>query len=163
MLVVGAELGLLFGAACHYAVPDLNMPLEAFAVVGMAAFFTAVVRGADHRDRPDHRNDGQLHDAVADARHLLHGHARADFAWQSANLRIAARETVGPVNGTAENATIAYSHFFSASAKLASATAISGRITIVRALRRKSETALSTEVARPVCNNHAATTAALRE
>jgi CIC family chloride channel protein len=44
MLVVGAQLGLLFGAGCHHAFVDLNMPNEAFAVVGMAAFFTAVVR-----------------------------------------------------------------------------------------------------------------------
>jgi CIC family chloride channel protein len=44
MLVVGAQLGLLFGAGCHQALPALAMPNEAFAVVGMAAFITAVVR-----------------------------------------------------------------------------------------------------------------------
>jgi CIC family chloride channel protein len=44
LLVVGAQSGLLFGAGCHYALPELTMPNEAFAVVGMAAFFTAVVR-----------------------------------------------------------------------------------------------------------------------
>jgi CIC family chloride channel protein len=44
MLVVGAQLGLLFGVGCNHAFGDLNMPNEAFAVVGMAAFFTAVVR-----------------------------------------------------------------------------------------------------------------------
>jgi CIC family chloride channel protein len=44
MLVIGAQLGLLFGVGCHQAMPELGMPAEAFAVVGMAAFFTAVVR-----------------------------------------------------------------------------------------------------------------------
>ena len=44
MLVVGAQLGLLFGVGCNHVFADLNMPNEAFAVVGMAAFFTAVVR-----------------------------------------------------------------------------------------------------------------------
>jgi CIC family chloride channel protein len=44
MLVLGAQLGLLFGVACRLVVPDLSTPPIAFAVVGMAAFFTGVVR-----------------------------------------------------------------------------------------------------------------------
>jgi CIC family chloride channel protein len=44
LLVIGAQFGLLFGAGCHHLLPELTMPSEAFAVVGMAAFFTAVVR-----------------------------------------------------------------------------------------------------------------------
>ena len=44
MLVIGAQLGMLFGAGCRYLMPGMGMPVEAFAVVGMAAFFTAVVR-----------------------------------------------------------------------------------------------------------------------
>jgi chloride channel protein, CIC family len=44
MLVLGAQLGLLFAALCHVAFPDLDTPPNAFAVVGMAAFFTGVVR-----------------------------------------------------------------------------------------------------------------------
>jgi CIC family chloride channel protein len=44
MLVLGAQLGLLFGALCRLAFPALDLPPEAFAVVGMAAFFTGVVR-----------------------------------------------------------------------------------------------------------------------
>jgi CIC family chloride channel protein len=44
MLVLGAQLGLLFGNLCRLAAPDFYMPPEAFAVVGMAAFFTGVVR-----------------------------------------------------------------------------------------------------------------------
>ena len=44
MLAVGAQFGLLFGIGCQHFFTDLNMPAEAFAVVGMAAFFTAVVR-----------------------------------------------------------------------------------------------------------------------
>ena len=44
MLVLGAQLGLLFAAVCRLGIPDLGTPPVAFAVVGMAAFFTAVVR-----------------------------------------------------------------------------------------------------------------------
>jgi CIC family chloride channel protein len=44
MLVLGAQLGLLFGMLCRFVLPDLDMPAEGFAVVGMAAFFTGVVR-----------------------------------------------------------------------------------------------------------------------
>jgi CIC family chloride channel protein len=44
MLVVGAQLGLLFGVGCRLVLPDLSTPPVAFAVVGMAAFFTGVVR-----------------------------------------------------------------------------------------------------------------------
>jgi chloride channel protein, CIC family len=44
MLVLGAQLGLFFGLVCRLAFPDLNIQPEGFAVVGMAAFFTGVVR-----------------------------------------------------------------------------------------------------------------------
>ena len=44
MLVLGAQVGFLFGALCRLVFPDLGAPPEAFAVVGMAAFFTAAVR-----------------------------------------------------------------------------------------------------------------------
>src|SRR5437588_7726420 len=44
MLVLGAQLGLLFGSAASQPFSDPQMPATAFAVVGMAAFFTAVVR-----------------------------------------------------------------------------------------------------------------------
>ncbi len=44
MLAVGAQFGLLFGVGCHHLFADFTMPAEAFAVVGMTAFFTAVVR-----------------------------------------------------------------------------------------------------------------------
>jgi CIC family chloride channel protein len=44
LLTVGAQSGLLFGAACHFAFPSVDIQPEAFAVVGMAAFFTGVVR-----------------------------------------------------------------------------------------------------------------------
>ena len=44
MLVLGAQLGLFFGQLCQLVFPDLNIQPEAFAVVGMAAFFTGVVR-----------------------------------------------------------------------------------------------------------------------
>jgi CIC family chloride channel protein len=44
MLVLGAQLGVLFGVLCRLAFPVLDVPPVAFGVVGMAAFFTGVVR-----------------------------------------------------------------------------------------------------------------------
>jgi CIC family chloride channel protein len=44
MLVLGAQIGLFFGTVCQLAFPGLDMPPVAFAVVGMASFFTGVVR-----------------------------------------------------------------------------------------------------------------------
>jgi Voltage gated chloride channel len=40
----GAQLGLFFGQLCQLVFPDLNIQPEGFAAVGMAAFFTGVVR-----------------------------------------------------------------------------------------------------------------------
>src|ERR1700739_49116 len=40
----GAHMGLFFGQLCQLVFPDLNIQPEGFAVVGMAAFFTGVVR-----------------------------------------------------------------------------------------------------------------------
>jgi CIC family chloride channel protein len=44
LLTLGAQLGLLFGVGCGLAFPDLPIQPQAFAVVGMAAFFAGVVR-----------------------------------------------------------------------------------------------------------------------
>jgi CIC family chloride channel protein len=44
MLVLGAQSGLLYGAVCHHWFPSEAPYPTALAVVGMAAFFTAVVR-----------------------------------------------------------------------------------------------------------------------
>jgi CIC family chloride channel protein len=44
MLVLGAQLGLFFGSLCRLAIPGLDLPPAAFAIVGMVAFFTGVVR-----------------------------------------------------------------------------------------------------------------------
>jgi chloride channel protein, CIC family len=44
MLVLGAQIGLLFGALCRVGFPALTPATTTLAVVGMAAFFTAVVR-----------------------------------------------------------------------------------------------------------------------
>jgi chloride channel protein, CIC family len=44
MLVLGAQLGLFFGVLCKSSFPGLEIQPEAFAVVGMAAFFSGVVR-----------------------------------------------------------------------------------------------------------------------
>ena len=44
LLVLGAQLGLFCGLLCRMAFPDVNLDPIAFAVVGMAAFFTGVVQ-----------------------------------------------------------------------------------------------------------------------
>jgi CIC family chloride channel protein len=44
MLVLGAQFGLFFGMLCRLTFPDLEVQPVAFAVVGMAAFFTGSVR-----------------------------------------------------------------------------------------------------------------------
>ncbi len=44
LLALGAGLGVLCGTLCHSAFPGLGIYPQAFAVVGMAAFFTGVVR-----------------------------------------------------------------------------------------------------------------------
>jgi len=44
LLVLGAQLGLLFAVLCRLAFPELGLDPPAFAVVGMAAFFTGLVQ-----------------------------------------------------------------------------------------------------------------------
>jgi CIC family chloride channel protein len=44
ILVLGASLGLAFGLLCQYTPGDTGAEPVAYAVVGMAAFFTATVR-----------------------------------------------------------------------------------------------------------------------
>lgn len=44
LLVLGAQSGLLLGAGCLFVFPTLDIPVQTFAIVGMAAFFTGVVR-----------------------------------------------------------------------------------------------------------------------
>ncbi len=44
MLVLGAQIGVVFGRLCVQWFPDAAAPPTAYAVVGMTAFFTAVVR-----------------------------------------------------------------------------------------------------------------------
>jgi chloride channel protein, CIC family len=44
MLVLGAQLGLSFGIICGLVFPEAHIQPEGFAIVGMAAFFTGVVR-----------------------------------------------------------------------------------------------------------------------
>ena len=43
-LALGAELGLWFGLLCAFVFPGLALEPEGFALVGMAAIFTAIVR-----------------------------------------------------------------------------------------------------------------------
>ena len=44
MLVLGAQLGLCFGIICGLVFPESHIQPEGFAIVGMAALFTGVVR-----------------------------------------------------------------------------------------------------------------------
>ena len=44
ILVLGAQFGWFWGALCDIAFPGMNLDPTAFAVVGMAAFFTGVVQ-----------------------------------------------------------------------------------------------------------------------
>ncbi|PPD44178.1 MAG: H(+)/Cl(-) exchange transporter ClcA [Methylocystis sp.] len=44
LLALGAQFGLLFGVACGLVLPGLELQPQAFALVGMTAFFTGVVR-----------------------------------------------------------------------------------------------------------------------
>ena len=44
MLVLGAQLGLIYGRICQFILPGLELQPVGFAVVGIAAFFTGVVR-----------------------------------------------------------------------------------------------------------------------
>jgi CIC family chloride channel protein len=44
LLVLGAQLGLFFGMLCRLAFPAMDVAPTAFAVVGMAAFFTGLVQ-----------------------------------------------------------------------------------------------------------------------
>ena len=44
LLLLGALAGLAFGAGCDFAFPGMELQLQAFAFVGMAALFSGVVR-----------------------------------------------------------------------------------------------------------------------
>jgi CIC family chloride channel protein len=44
MLVLGAQLGLSFGAVCAMVFPESHIQPEGFAIVGMAALFSGIVR-----------------------------------------------------------------------------------------------------------------------
>src|SRR3984957_14838284 len=44
LLGLGGQFGLFFGLASQLAFPDLHVQPEGFAVVGMAALFTGIVR-----------------------------------------------------------------------------------------------------------------------
>ena len=44
MLTLGAQLGIFFGLLCRFGFPTLGIQPEGFAVVGMAAFYTAASR-----------------------------------------------------------------------------------------------------------------------
>jgi chloride channel protein, CIC family len=44
LLALGAQLGVVCGVLCRLALPDAHLDPAAFAVVGMAAFFTGVVQ-----------------------------------------------------------------------------------------------------------------------
>ena len=87
MLVLGAQSGLVLGTLFCRWFPYLAEHPAAFAIVGMAAFFTAVVRGPGNRHHFGHRDDGILHASSANVASLLRGHDSANLAGRSANLR----------------------------------------------------------------------------
>ena len=75
LLVLGAQLGLLFRALCQAAFPSLGIEPEAFAVVGMARFHRRRA-GAGDRDRARHRDDCGVYDLAADAGGVFRGNGR---------------------------------------------------------------------------------------
>lgn len=87
MLVLGAQSGLVLGTLFCRWFPYLAEHPAAFAIVGMAAFFTAVVRGPSNRNHFGHRDDGILHASSANVASLLRGHDSASLAGRSTNLR----------------------------------------------------------------------------
>ncbi len=86
MLVLGSQLGLLFGALCRLVYPGLDMPPEAFAVVGMAAFFTGVVRAPVTGIVLITEMTASFTMLLPMLGALLRGHARADPAGKCADL-----------------------------------------------------------------------------
>ena len=82
LLVIGAQLGLCFGLLCRMAFPGLGIAPQGFAVVGMAAFFTGVVRAPLTGIMLVVEMTANVTDAAADAGGMLRGHAGADPAAQ---------------------------------------------------------------------------------
>ena len=52
MLVLGAQAGLFFGTLATRWFPAAGADATAYAVTGMAAFFTSTVRCPGHRHHP---------------------------------------------------------------------------------------------------------------
>jgi len=78
MLVLGAQLGAIVGALCQTAYPA--------AEVDVTAFFYRCRAGSGYRHCPRCRDDGRLHDAIADAGGMLGGNADTEPAARGANL-----------------------------------------------------------------------------
>jgi hypothetical protein len=78
MLVLGAQLGAIVGALCQTAYPA--------AEVDVTAFFYRCRAGSGYRHCPRCRDDGMLHDAIADAGGMLGGNADTEPAARGANL-----------------------------------------------------------------------------
>lgn len=89
-LVLGAQSGLLFGAACSHLLPALHIQPEAFPVVGMAAFFRRGAFAVD-RHRTGCRDDRERDAAAADAGRMFRCAAAADAPARCTDLRLPAR------------------------------------------------------------------------
>jgi len=57
ILVLGAQLGLFFGAFCRLAIPAAGLDPTAFAVVGMGGVLHGSRAGSGYRHRAGHRDD----------------------------------------------------------------------------------------------------------
>ncbi len=91
MLVLGAQLGLVCGALCRLAFPHLGIEPEAFAIVGMAAFFAGVVQAPVTGIVLATEMTGAFTTLLADAGGLLCRDAGRQFLAHPADLRRLAR------------------------------------------------------------------------
>ena len=92
LLVLGAQLGLFFGLVSRLAFPDLDIQPEGFAVVGMAAFFTGVVRAPLTGIVLVTEMTANVTMLLPMLGRLLRGHVDPDAAVRSAALRFLARK-----------------------------------------------------------------------
>ena len=90
LLVLGAQSGLALRAPAALPVPGLGIDPAAFAVVGMAAFFTGVVRAPLTGIVLVIEMTAAVTHAPADARRVLRGYARPNAAVRSAALQFLA-------------------------------------------------------------------------
>ena len=94
LLVLGAQSGLAFGMLCQLWAPEVVSDPKALAVVGMAAFFTAVVRAPLTGIILVTEMTGNFTLLLADAVGVLCGNVGPDPVGRSADLRRVAGDHV---------------------------------------------------------------------